>query len=546
MNIEPLELRIAPAAVFKFTDVDGDDVTVTASTGTLDEGVQLLFSAASGPRQLQTLVLTSDEFAGANISIIAKRSPANGGDGLVNVGYINAAGVDLGAVLVDGDLGAVDAGNTATATPGLKSLAVQSLVAFGLSTGATSLQSDIMGALGALKVKSDVRDASVIVMGNPVADGKIGSITIGGSLIGGTAFQGELFASGAIGAVKIGHDIVGGTGGNAGLIQAGTKIASVTVGGSLIGGTHPFTGSVTAGDIGAVKIGGDIRGGFGGGSGKIESSVGKIVSVTVNGSVIGSKGENSGGIFGENGLGPVKIGGDLRGGDSTLNYSGSVFTNNGDIASVGISRSLLGGSGPFSGIINAGAAGPTGKLGPVKIGGALVGGSGESSGRISCGKTMASVSIGQSVIGGAGKFSAYISATTGVGPVAIRGDLVGGGSERAGMIESNGNIGPVTIRGDLIGGSDVVTGAILSDGGGIVALTIDGSVIGGSGLDSGFIFPGAKLGTVKIGGDVRGGTGKNSGSLQGGSGPGGINIAGSIIGGSDVGAGFVRRRAAPA
>jgi hypothetical protein len=33
--IEPLETRIAPAAVLTFTDVDGDIVTITSSKGTL-------------------------------------------------------------------------------------------------------------------------------------------------------------------------------------------------------------------------------------------------------------------------------------------------------------------------------------------------------------------------------------------------------------------------------------------------------------------------------------------------------------------------------
>ena len=90
-SIEPLEPRIAPAAVFTFTDVDGDIVTVKTSKGTnADLAAVLTFSdpAAANPRQLQTINLSSSAgFAGTDLSVTAKRGPT-GGDGRVNVGYI--------------------------------------------------------------------------------------------------------------------------------------------------------------------------------------------------------------------------------------------------------------------------------------------------------------------------------------------------------------------------------------------------------------------------------------------------------------------------
>jgi hypothetical protein len=52
------------------------------------------------------------EFASANLSIKAKPSAGTtGGAALVQVGYINATGIDLRKVIVQGDLGQIDAGD---------------------------------------------------------------------------------------------------------------------------------------------------------------------------------------------------------------------------------------------------------------------------------------------------------------------------------------------------------------------------------------------------------------------------------------------------
>ena len=53
--------------------------------------------------------------------------------GFANVGRVKA-GVDLAAVVIDGDLGRIDAGDAVTSTPGLGSLRVQSLGALGTTT----------------------------------------------------------------------------------------------------------------------------------------------------------------------------------------------------------------------------------------------------------------------------------------------------------------------------------------------------------------------------------------------------------------------------
>lgn len=106
--IEPLEARIAPASL-TFTDVDGDNVVITTSTGALTLGGNVIVNGG----RLETLVLTDAAFQGANVSIVATPDPTGGGDGRVRVGSIEASGRDLGTVLVDGALGAIDAGDPA-------------------------------------------------------------------------------------------------------------------------------------------------------------------------------------------------------------------------------------------------------------------------------------------------------------------------------------------------------------------------------------------------------------------------------------------------
>src|SRR5262245_49165325 len=109
--IEPLESRIAPALLIgpggksaTYTDVDGDLVTVKVSKGALDAGDFTLMNSGAG-QILKKLNFADDgvEFSGSDLSIVA--TPQNGsGDGFVNVGWMEATGVTLGNLLVDGDL----------------------------------------------------------------------------------------------------------------------------------------------------------------------------------------------------------------------------------------------------------------------------------------------------------------------------------------------------------------------------------------------------------------------------------------------------------
>ncbi|MGB8167046.1 MAG: hypothetical protein WCF18_06110, partial [Chthoniobacteraceae bacterium] len=211
--LEPLESRIAPAVLVvspstaTYTDVDGDTVTIKVSSGDLNTAAFTTAAIGLGD-QLQKINLSGGGFDGANLTLTVKKSAT--GDGLANVGHIESTGHDLGAVTIPGDLGQIDAGDSDPAKPAIKSLTVRSMGRFGTATqgAAPSLQSEIVGALGALTVKGDVVGAFVNV--NDGADGTIGAVSIAGSLIGGgTTDSGQVHSSGKMGAVKIGGSVLG-------------------------------------------------------------------------------------------------------------------------------------------------------------------------------------------------------------------------------------------------------------------------------------------------------------------------------------------------
>jgi hypothetical protein len=497
-SIEILESRIAPASVFHYTDVDGDKVTITSSLGNL--GAAGVVNVTAG--QLQLLDLSGGGFDGANLTFSVAK--AFGGDGLANVGYINSTGHDLGIVRIKGDLGQIDAGDATFATPGLKALIARSLGRLGTDTqgGGGSLQSDIAGALGALVVVGDVKEAFVRVVGG--LDGKIGAIIIGGSLIGGSNDDsGEIFSSGDMGAVKIGHDVQGGSGSNSGFIKSVHNVASVSIGGSLLGGgsttSSVISGAITSlfGDLGVVKIGHDVQGGSGVNSGII-SSGGKLAGASIGGSLIGGSNSASGLIFSFGNMGAVKVGHDVQGGSG---FQSGFIDSTGKLAGVSIGGSLIGGSNRLSGEILSG-----GDMGAVKISHDLTGGSItgsavlESSGVItSSAGRIASVSIGGSIISGIDDSSgaltnnATIRAANDIGSLTVKGSLIGHGN-------TGTDASPVIIsaRGQAVQGAttDLAIGKI-NIGGRVEFANIL------AGYDTGLtaVNGDAQIGAVKVGGD---------------------------------------------
>src|SRR5262245_23861221 len=130
LSVESLEDRLVPASVLTYTDLDGDQVTIRSSVGGLaGKGT---FRADSTGETLVALDLTDPGFQGCDITTKVVRAPT--GDGLVNIGRINATGRDLGVITVSGDLAGIDCGDADPATSALKSLVVGSMGRFGLDT----------------------------------------------------------------------------------------------------------------------------------------------------------------------------------------------------------------------------------------------------------------------------------------------------------------------------------------------------------------------------------------------------------------------------
>src|SRR5262249_23710782 len=134
-RLEALESRYAPATLVSptkltYQDSDGDSVTVTFSKPVLSSGnvsTIFTFDSARSKQQFQKIRLAGVAgAAGTSITTLASRTPG-GGDGFAALGEIDASGLDLGAVVIGGDLGRVLAGDATTETPGLKALTVLSL-----------------------------------------------------------------------------------------------------------------------------------------------------------------------------------------------------------------------------------------------------------------------------------------------------------------------------------------------------------------------------------------------------------------------------------
>jgi hypothetical protein len=577
-TIEPLESRIAPAAVITFTDLDGDLVTVSSSKGTHDQ----LVTATGGGTGLNDHVLQeldldfTTDFDGATISIKATPQKIGGvpqGDGFVNVGRINATGRVLGSVTVDGDLGVIDVGNTAKNAFALQTLTVHSMGLFGTSTGAPSdLTSDISGSVKAINVKTDLSDAFIHITGlfNSVSS-SLGALTVGGSLRAPTSTgSGSVEVAGSIGPVNVGGSLIGNGVSGSGSIQSdNSTIGNVSIDGDVIGGAGTFSGFLRApAGIGNVTIGGDLRGGDttsnGGYSGtilaakmgnlKIDGSVmgsvddrcgaviaDSIKNVSVGGSLVGSNGPSSGSIMALIGqIGNVTIGGDLKG--SNASKSGSLIALDGDIGNVTVRGGITGGTGARSGSILASTPeGTHGTLGAVKIGGDVDGGGtmsgNDMAGTIFAHDTIASVNVGGVVQGGDGYISGSVYAGGRIGPVTVYKHLSGGFGYGGGSIIGLADIGAVNIGGKVTGSKGEATGTIVATGS-ITSVTVGGSISGDDGNYSGSIRA-ASLGPVKIGVDVIGANGLQTGSVQGANKIASVVIGGSLRGGGNDYAGAI-------
>src|SRR5262245_33780713 len=251
LTVTPLEAREVPATLVSpttvtYQDVDGDLVTVVATKPvftsmnkntvfTFDTGDVSQSNATKQQLWEMNLSMLGAAAAGTGLSVTATRT-ANGGDGRVNVGAVVAQGVNLGPVVIGGDLGRIEAGSQSALVPAVAGLTVRSMGRFSLDTQnpvGASLVTFVQGRVAKLVVRSDVIGAQFkVVSATPVG---IGSVMIGGSLRGEGAmsFNGSIRVTGGIGSVAVRGDVEGTDGKFTGQIQATGNIGPVTIGGSL-------------------------------------------------------------------------------------------------------------------------------------------------------------------------------------------------------------------------------------------------------------------------------------------------------------------------
>jgi len=220
----------------RFTDIDGDHIIVKTSRGKF-VAENFVFRPAGNWAVLDLRAPeTTPGFTAAQLSIAAQ-TPADGsGDGFVSLAAIDALGLRLKTVKIDGALGQIDVGEGRLGKSALKTLTVQSL-----GPGApVGEESTIAGTLGTFKSRGDLTGVL--------------------NVTGGATDPAVNFAGIAIKKVLIGGDLDGREGGQrAGLIDAAGDIGTVLVKGSVHGG-GTMSGIISGGSIDAITVAGNLTG----------------------------------------------------------------------------------------------------------------------------------------------------------------------------------------------------------------------------------------------------------------------------------------------
>jgi hypothetical protein len=206
-----------------------------------------------------------------------------------------------------------------------------------------------------------------------------------------------------------------------------------------------------------VKIGGDVKGASGPGSGSIIAS-GALVSAVINGSIVGGKGAGAGGVFATVGIGSVKVGDHLVGGsidgtDASVDFTGFIATLGG-IDSVTIGGSVIAGidNSTAGELFSSGTIGADNDIDSITIKGSLIGNA------TANGLSRAIISArGQAVPPTDGTPDRAIQTLT-IGGRVDHAQILGGYDLNLNAENGNGVIGDVIVGGNWIA-SDLVAGA---------------------------------------------------------------------------------------
>jgi len=416
-------------------------------------------------------------------------------------GVTGGSGVNSGSIL----------GQFLNATSKTIAAPIGSLTIGGDVTGGSGVSSgDIAGILGTVIIKGNLTGGSGVSSGailsqvtlpaGTMSPAPMGTLVIAKNLTGGSAGTAAYTGSPATPAVP----------GDSGIVSA-LSARSITIGGSLIGGTpgtatnsnHTLTqtadtsGAILVNSVTSLTIGANIVGGDGPNSGIIEAQNGASAygSIIVNGAVTGGAGDKTGSIF-VNAVKSLSIGASLTGGagDDSGAIEPQSVSSTVAYGTVTVRGNIVGAAGANSGSIylNVGSSALKGTLGNFHLGGSLIGGSNATR-------------------------SGEVFAFSSLGPAFIGGSIIGGTGDNSGVLGTTGPLSATVVMGNLTGGQSInsasaVTDSGLIQGGGIVSLDIKGSVTSGVNAGAGTL---ANCGSIRstidiasltIGGSVTGTT----------------------------------------
>lgn len=230
-----------------FTDIDGDRITFSLGGGGRIIVTDVHFHPDGTVAAVDLTRFAVDGLSPASepidLTVTATTPRGSGGDGLVNIGLIDATGVDLGTVRVSGNVDQILAGDgSATRRAAIQSLSM--LGTLGPADGGDGvMNTELSGNVGSLTIRGGVRNASINI------EGKAGHIRIDGDLLGeGGMAMGSVQEFAETGRVRgIESDLP------AGAIVA-SSIKNFTVKGNVTGASI----TTTSGGVGNVTVRGNM------------------------------------------------------------------------------------------------------------------------------------------------------------------------------------------------------------------------------------------------------------------------------------------------
>lgn len=466
-SLEPLEPRIAPASVTiagktaTWLDWDGDIVSLKW-TGAVAPDLSH-FHVPDAVNHPLNLIMDQIILGNANDAVTVNVKRGATGDGRVDLGHIAAPNVPLKsfvapkASVLEFDCGD---GTHAIGTLTLGSYGTVEPLYF-TAPGADGF-GGLIGAVGKTSIAGDV--AYGIIQFGASAATPVGSVTIGGSLLGNVAAAtsdtaGDLTFMGPVASVKIGRNIVGGAPDHTGRIFFGASFGSVVVGGSVLGGGGSSSGSIesNATSLAGTKlsVGGSIVGGAGLGSGVVSIEE-PIKAIAIGGSVIGGTNNFTGAVQVTKPTGSITVGGSVIGSSGSGPYADCGVIEAGgdgtDVGSIHIVHDLVAIAGPANTASKNwydGAIMVRGSLGSLTIGGSVLGSSSDRA-LILVHGTMPTKpgnfnAIGKIAIGGSMEFAVIVSGNSGSAD-----GYVAGQDNLNLNLNPDAGIGSLTIGGDFL------------------------------------------------------------------------------------------------